>query len=67
MTLNCILEGDTPVLKNGGSVEYSFIDITPRSALTQGGSNCKGPIYKVGARSRGWPEGSLFNSYYTEV
>ena len=22
---------------------------------------------KVGDRSRGWPEGSLFNSYYTEV
>ena len=24
-------------------------------------------VSKVGNRSRGWPEGSLFNSYYTEV
>ena len=24
-------------------------------------------VSKVGDRSRGWPEGSLFNSYYTEV
>ena len=24
-------------------------------------------IYKVGDLSEGWPEGSLFNSYYTEV
>ena len=24
-------------------------------------------VSKVGDRSRGWPEGSLFDSYYTEV
>ena len=24
-------------------------------------------VSKVGDRSRGWPEGSLFNSYYTKV
>ena len=24
-------------------------------------------VSKVGDLSRGWPEGSLFNSYYTEV
>ena len=24
-------------------------------------------VSKVGDHSRGWPEGSLFNSYYTEM
>ena len=24
-------------------------------------------LYKVGDRSRGWPEGSLFDSFYTKV
>ena len=27
---------------------------------------CKYKVSKVGDRSRGWPEGSLLNSYYTE-
>ena len=28
---------------------------------------CKKKVSKVGDRSRGWPEGSLFDSYYTKV
>ena len=51
--------------------KYPFIAITLRSTLI--GSTYKGPIYgldkvsKVADRNRGWPKGSLFNSYYTEM